>query len=98
MREPNQILTARELMATNLLVFRPEQPNLHVDVTDYFETRQNALHSHVSQVGERSDERDERSRKRLGDTGEKYGVELAEQAVEAGTSQIHQAVQSLSLS
>jgi LmbE family N-acetylglucosaminyl deacetylase len=59
-------------------LFRPETPNIHVDVTDYFETRQNALHSHVSQVGERSDERDERSRKRLGDTGDKYGVELAE--------------------
>jgi predicted transcriptional regulator len=28
MREPNQILTARELMTTNLLVFRPEQPIL----------------------------------------------------------------------
>ncbi|MBC8187219.1 MAG: CBS domain-containing protein [Proteobacteria bacterium] len=28
MREPNQIPTARELMATNLLVFRPEQPIL----------------------------------------------------------------------
>jgi len=33
----------------------------------------------VSQVGERSDERDERSRKRLAETGDKYGVELAEQ-------------------
>ncbi|HIF71165.1 MAG TPA: PIG-L family deacetylase [Dehalococcoidia bacterium] len=60
-------------------LFRPEQPNHHVDVTDYFETRQNALHSHLSQVGERSDERDELSLKRLADTGEKYGVELAEQ-------------------
>ena len=28
MREPNQIPSARELMATNLLVFRPEQPIL----------------------------------------------------------------------
>ena len=28
MREPNQILTARELMATNLLTFRPDQPIL----------------------------------------------------------------------
>ena len=28
MREPNQILTARELMATSLLVFHPEQPIL----------------------------------------------------------------------
>ncbi|WP_342826670.1 PIG-L deacetylase family protein [Candidatus Lucifugimonas marina] len=60
-------------------LFRPQEPNIHVDVTDYFETRQNALHSHVSQVGERSDERDERSRKRLAETGKKYGAELAEQ-------------------
>mgnify|MGYP001461221632 FL=1 len=60
-------------------LFRPEQPNHHFDVTDYFETRQNALHSHVSQVGERSDEGDERSRKRLAETGKKYDVELAEQ-------------------
>jgi LmbE family N-acetylglucosaminyl deacetylase len=60
-------------------LFRPEQPNIHVDVTDYFETRQNALHSHVSQVGERNAERDERSRKRLAEIGKKYGVELAEQ-------------------
>ncbi len=60
-------------------LFRPQEPNIHVDVTDYFETRQNALHSHVSQVGERSDERDERSRKRLAETGKKYGLELAEQ-------------------
>ena len=60
-------------------LFRPEQPNIHVDVTEHFETRQNALHSHVSQVGERSDESDERSRKRLAETGKKYDVELAEQ-------------------
>jgi LmbE family N-acetylglucosaminyl deacetylase len=60
-------------------LFRPEQPDHHVDVTDYFETRQNALHSHLSQVGERSDKGDERSHKRLAETGEKYGVELAEQ-------------------
>jgi LmbE family N-acetylglucosaminyl deacetylase len=60
-------------------LFRPEQPNLHVDVTDFFETRQDALHSHLSQVGQRSEERDKRSRERLAETGEKYGVELAEQ-------------------
>ncbi len=30
MREPNQILTARELMTTSLLVFRPEQTILEV--------------------------------------------------------------------
>jgi hypothetical protein len=33
----------------------------------------------MSQVGPRDAERDERSRKRLAETGEKYGVELAEQ-------------------
>ncbi|HJP27276.1 MAG TPA: PIG-L deacetylase family protein [Dehalococcoidia bacterium] len=60
-------------------LFRPEHPDHHVDVTEYFETRQNAFHSHVSQVGERSAERDERTRKRLADTGKNYGVELAEQ-------------------
>ena len=59
-------------------LFRPEKPNHYVDVTDFFETRQNALHSHVSQVGERSDERDARSRKRLSEAGEEHGVELAE--------------------
>ena len=60
-------------------LFRPEQPNLHVDVTDFFETRQDALHSHLSQVGQRSEERDKSSRERLAETGEKYGVGLAEQ-------------------
>jgi len=59
-------------------LFRPEKPDIHVDVTEYFETRQSALHSHLSQVGERSDEGDERSRKRLAETGAKYDVELAE--------------------
>lgn len=59
-------------------LFRAENPDEFVDVTDYFETRQNALHSHLSQVGPRTEERDERSRKRLAETGEKYGVPLAE--------------------
>ncbi|MDP6667668.1 MAG: PIG-L deacetylase family protein [Dehalococcoidia bacterium] len=60
-------------------LFRPEEADIHVDVTDYFETRQNALHSHLSQVGPRSEERDERSRERLAEVGKKYGVPLAEQ-------------------
>ncbi len=59
-------------------LFRPQEPNMHVDVTDYFETRQNALHSHFSQVGARSEERDERSRKRLAETGAENGMGLAE--------------------
>ena len=60
-------------------LFRAEDPDTFVDLTDHFETRQNALHSHLSQVGERSEERDERSRARLAEVGEKIGVPLAEQ-------------------
>jgi LmbE family N-acetylglucosaminyl deacetylase len=59
--------------------FRAENPDTFVDVTDHFETRQNALHCHLSQVGERSEERDDRSRDRLAEVGEKIGVPLAEQ-------------------
>jgi len=59
-------------------LFRPEQPDTYVDVTDYFESRQNALHAHVSQVGPRTEERDQRSRARLAENGEKIGVPLAE--------------------
>jgi LmbE family N-acetylglucosaminyl deacetylase len=59
-------------------LFRPEKPDTYVDVTDYFESRQNALHSHVSQVGPRTEERDQRSRARLAENGEKIGVPLAE--------------------
>jgi LmbE family N-acetylglucosaminyl deacetylase len=60
-------------------LFRPEEPDTYVDVSAYFEARQDALHSHVSQVGERTDERDERTRERLAAIGEKIGAPLAEQ-------------------
>lgn len=63
----------------DIWIFRAEEPDTFVDVTDYFETRQNALHSHVSQVGERTEERDERTRRRLAEAGAKIGVGLAEQ-------------------
>jgi LmbE family N-acetylglucosaminyl deacetylase len=59
-------------------LFRAESPDTYIDVTDYFETRQNALHSHESQVGMRTEERDERTRNRLKETGEKIGVPYAE--------------------
>lgn len=60
-------------------LFRPEEPDTYVDVTDYFEARQDALHSHVSQVGERTEEGDGRTRERLAEVGEKIGAGLAEQ-------------------
>lgn len=60
-------------------LFRAEDPDTYVDVTNYFDIRQDALHSHVSQIGERGDERDLRARERLATVGEKIGVPLAEQ-------------------
>ena len=65
-------------MIEEIWLFRPQEPNMYVDVTDYFETRQNALHSHFSQVGARSKERDERSRQRLAEHGQENGLALAE--------------------
>ena len=59
-------------------LFRPQDPDTYIDVTDYFETRQNALHSHLSQVGPREPEREERSRARLAEVGKEIGVALAE--------------------
>ena len=59
-------------------LFRAEKPDTYVDITDYFEVRQNALHSHLSQVGGRSEERDQRTRERLAETGKKIGFPLAE--------------------
>ena len=59
-------------------LFRAEKPDTYVDITDYFEARQNALHSHLSQVGGRSEERDQRTRERLAETGKKIGFPLAE--------------------
>ena len=59
-------------------LFRPQEPDTYIDVTDHFETRQNALHSHFSQVGPRDPERDDRSRQRLAETGKEIGVPLAE--------------------
>lgn len=63
----------------DIWIFRAEEPDTFVDVTDYFETRQDALHSHLSQVGDRTEERDERTRQRLAEAGAKIGVGLAEQ-------------------
>lgn len=63
----------------DIWIYRANEPDTYVDVTDHFETRQNALHSHLSQVGERTEERDGRTRQRLAEAGAKIGVGLAEQ-------------------
>ena len=56
-----------------------DDPDTFLDITDTFEIKMKALYRHVSQVGEPSDDRMERSRARFGEVGKKIGVELAEQ-------------------
>ncbi|MEE8362670.1 MAG: PIG-L deacetylase family protein [Dehalococcoidia bacterium] len=60
-------------------LFRAEEPDTYVDVTDWFEIRTRALACHVSQVGEWNEERDARSRARYAEIGARIGVEFAEQ-------------------
>ena len=56
-----------------------EEPDTFLDITDTFETKMKALYCHVSQIGEPSEERKERSRARFSEVGKKIGVPLAEQ-------------------
>ena len=56
-----------------------EEPDTFLDITDTFEIKMKALYCHVSQIGEPSEDRKERSRARFGEVGKKIGVQLAEQ-------------------
>ena len=56
-----------------------EEPDVFLDITDTFQTKRDALYCHVSQVGERNEEREARSRERCATIGTKIGVPLAEQ-------------------
>ena len=55
-----------------------DEPDTFMDITDTFDTKREALHRHVSQVGERSEEGDARSRERYAAVGKRAGVPLAE--------------------
>ena len=57
-----------------------EEPDSFLEITeDAFQKKREALHCHVSQVGQRTEEADARARQRHADIGEKIGVPLAEQ-------------------
>ncbi len=62
-----------------VLLFRPSEPDLYIDITDTFDVKYEALYKHASQVGERSWEREERARNRASEVGKKIGVRFAEQ-------------------
>ena len=57
-----------------------EEPDSFLEITeDAFQKKREALHCHVSQVGQRTEEADARARQRHADIGVKIGVPLAEQ-------------------
>ena len=56
-----------------------EEPDTFLDISDTFDVKMRALYRHVSQVGEPTDARRERSRARHAEIGKRIGVELAEQ-------------------
>ncbi len=55
------------------------EPDTFLDITDTFDTKMKALYCHVSQVGEPTSARRERSMARHREVGKRIGVELAEQ-------------------
>ena len=60
-------------------LWRPEEADTFIDITDTYDTKMKALYCHVSQMGERSEERAARSREQHAEVGKKIGVALAEQ-------------------
>ena len=59
-------------------LFRPQQPDMYVDITDTFATKVDALYCHASQMGRPREEREAWLRARSAETGEHVGGGLAE--------------------
>ena len=59
-------------------LFRPQEPDVYVDITDTFATKVDALYCHVSQMGSPREERETWLRERSAETGEHIGGGLAE--------------------
>ena len=60
-------------------LFRPQDPDTFLDITDTFELRMKALFKHASQLGPRREDREEGARARCAEVGKRIGVPLAEQ-------------------
>ena len=59
-------------------LFRTQEPDVYVDITDTFITKVDALYCHVSQMGRPRDEREAWLRERSAETGVHIGGGLAE--------------------
>ena len=59
-------------------LFRSEEPDTYIDITDTFETKMDALYCHVSQMSRPKEEASERSMERAAETGKSIGGGLAE--------------------
>ena len=59
-------------------LFRPQEPDVFVDITETFVTKVDALYCHVSQMGSPREEREAWLRARSAETGEHIGGGLAE--------------------
>ena len=62
-----------------VFLWRPQDPDTFLDITETFETKIQALRCHSSQVRGLNEERRERMRSRHEEIGKKVGVQLAEQ-------------------
>jgi LmbE family N-acetylglucosaminyl deacetylase len=61
-----------------VLLFRPEDPDMFIDITDTFDLKMEALYRHASQMGSPREVGEPRSRERAAETGKQAGFELAE--------------------
>lgn len=59
-------------------LFRSEEPDVFIDITDTFVTKVDALYRHVSQMGRPREERETWLRERSAETGQHIGGGLAE--------------------
>ena len=59
-------------------LFRPDEPDLYIDITDTFVTKVDALYCHVSQMARSREEGEGWMRKRSAETGQHIGGGLAE--------------------
>ena len=59
-------------------LFRSEDPDTYIDITDTFETKMDSLYCHVSQMSRPRDVASSRSKERAAETGKSIGGGLAE--------------------
>ncbi len=59
-------------------LFRPQEPDVYVDITDTFVMKMDSLYCHVSQMGRPREIAEARSRERAAETGKHIGGGLAE--------------------